>query len=273
MNFRQVARVLKNTLLKGLESSMEKLLKFEYRKLFKSKLFYVCMCISCVVILIGGMSVKQTQIDLETGKCVCSLSEFMLEALSFGLTTYIIGIFTAKFICEDDSFGTLKNIYARGYSRTNVFFAKYIVSLSAVLMIMIAELLVALLFGLVNFLVDLNNSKLILCLFGQLVVMVAYHSLFTMVSVCVKKTGGAIAINLIGVSLVTTAVTLVDVYLHYKEIVTKFFFSNYWIESLLSYFENIKISTNNIIIGFVGAICYTAVGICISYFVSRKKEV
>ena len=102
---------------------MNNLIKFEFRKLFKSKSFYICLLICIGLVLLSGLT---TKIMVESREVIDLPSKYsMLQgAVSFGNITLISAIYTALFVCEDESSNTLKNIYAKGYTRGNVFISK-----------------------------------------------------------------------------------------------------------------------------------------------------
>lgn len=251
---------------------MGKLLKFEFRKLQKSKSFYVCLFLSLGMLLISGFSEKALMGNPEEIGILYPLAGFVRDTLSNGNAILLTGIFVALFVCEDESCGTIKNIYAKGYSRENVFFAKYIVTLVGVLVIVLLDFLVSYLFALAYFDKTAEKGNLIVDIVGQIVVMLAYHSIFVAISVLMKKTGGAVALNIIGPSMVSLVLTLIDVTLKLKDKLKDFLFSNYWVESFFYNFKLTSPSTTAILTGFIGSAIYIAIGILVGYFVSKKKE-
>lgn len=250
---------------------MGKLLKFEFRKLFKSKAFYICAVIPIVLVIFSGISASQFYIDPETGKCIYELDEFLRYTFNSNMIVMISGIFTAIFLCEDDVSGTIKNIYAKGYSRESVFFSKYIVSLVALLIMLSSELLVAFLYGASHFEMSSNND-LFVRLLGQIVVLISYHALFTAISMWLKKTGGAVALNILGPSLVGLILGTVDIILKLKDKLNGFLFSNYWISTFFADFVSATLTTKVMVTAFVGSCIYIAVGIVLGFLASKKNE-
>lgn len=250
---------------------MGKLLKFEFRKLTRSKSFYICLAISIVILLISGFSTRAFT-KVVDGTPLPQLVDFVQSALSNGSVILISGIFIALFICEDDSYGTIKNIYAKGYSRENVFFSKYIITLVGVLFIAVLNILIASLFGLIFFDRTDTASNLFVNILGQLVVLVAYHSIFVAISSWMKKSGGAIAINIIGTSVVSLVLGLIDVALKLKDKMGSFMFTNYWVDTFFTTFKTSNASTSSIVTGFVGSAIYIAFAILLGLLASKKKE-
>lgn len=249
---------------------MGKLLKFEFRKLSKSKSFYICLFLSLGMLLISAFSAKSLLGNSESGGFVYPLADFVRDTLSNGNVVLLTGIFVAIFLCEDDSCGTIKNIYAKGYSREKVFFAKYIASLAGVMVIVLLDFLVSYLYSLAYFDTTADKGNLVVDIIGQIAVILAYHAIYVAISVWLKKTGGAVAFNIVGPSLVSLILTMIDIAL--KDRIKNFLFGNYWVQSLLYNFLTANPSTSAIVTGFVGSAIYIALAIALGLFVSKKKE-
>lgn len=251
---------------------MGKLLKFEFRKLQKSKGFYICLFLSLGMLLLSAFSTKALMGNPEMSGLAYPLADFVRETLSNGNVVLLTGIFVAIFACEDDSCGTIKNIYAKGYSRENVFFAKYIVSLAGVMIIVLLDFLISYLYSLAYFDTTAEKGNLVVDIIGQIVVMIAYHAIFVAISAWMKKTGGAVAFNIVGPSLVSLVLTMIDIVLKLKDKLDGFLFSNYWIQAFMYDFTLASPSTSAIVTGLVGSAIYIALAIVLGLLASKKKE-
>ena len=104
---------------------MKKLISFEIRKLLKSKYFYIITAISVIFILLSGLTNKAISDALiANGETVQPYSSYLFTKGALGGTyTMFIAIFVALFATEDSASGTLKNIFAKGYTRSQVYFS------------------------------------------------------------------------------------------------------------------------------------------------------
>ncbi len=249
---------------------MGKLIKFEFRKLFKAKSFFICMAICVCLVLLSGLTTKVI-VENSNGE-IASPSKYNLlqSAIGSSSITLIAAIFTALFVCEDDSSGTIKNIYARGYSRTNVFISKYIVSLFAILIFTLVSMIAAYFFGQSNYPNETTSiPNLLLVIIGQILLIIAYHSIFFAISSKVGKTGSSIAFNIVGPLFINMALTMIDAFLKLEN----FKLSSYWIESLLSSLQQTSVTNQNILTCIIMGIIYSFVFICVGLFLNKKKEI
>lgn len=96
---------------------MNRLIKLQVRNLFHNKLFYVCLALLLISPMVSMFFSK-------TNPVMAIFISFINGELGLVST-----IFVAIFCCYDYNEGTTKNIIARGYTKTQLFFSKYIVSL------------------------------------------------------------------------------------------------------------------------------------------------
>lgn len=123
---------------------MGQLFRFEFRKLFRQKSFYICGCVLIGLILLTAVTLNMiyslSQGNMEAGGVTVSASDdgflytgiyMLVGAVSSSNFTIVLAVFLSLFVCSDYTNGTLKNIIARGYSRTRIYAVKYMVSLAA----------------------------------------------------------------------------------------------------------------------------------------------
>ena len=180
----------------------------------------------------------------------------------------LLGIFTALYCCDDVSNNTMKNIYSKGYSRAKVFFAKYIVSLSASLIVAIAFFLISFMLGKVLG----NADEAITGTFAgsiilQLLVVVGYHAVYFSLAMIIGKVGGSVALNIVGPMLVFTVLSLLASLLKID-----FDFSEFWLDSVINPLSNGNIDGNLIIKAVLMPLLYSSVFVTAGYFMNRKKE-
>lgn len=181
----------------------------------------------------------------------------------------ILGIFTALYVCDDYTNDTLKNIYAKGYSRQNVYLSKYIMSILVAIVMSLITIAVTLILCSINgAIIDLDFS-IMKSIFPQIILVVAYQSIYFGVAMIFGHVGGSIAFNLIGPSLVITTLTLITSILK----IESFNISSFWLESsfnsLTVYNPANDIVTKGIIMGIVYAAIFCVSGL----FLTKKKEI
>ena len=249
---------------------MNNLIKFEFRKLFKSKSFYICLAVCLGLVLLGGLTTKVIIENSEGNIDLPSKYSMLQGAISSANIVLISGIFTAIFVCEDETLGTIKNIYAKGYSRGSVFISKYITSLVAILIFTFGSMLIAYLFGLLtwpNATTSIDN--LFLDIVGQVLSIVAYQSIFFAISSKFGKIGSSIAFNIVGPMLVGMVLTMADAFLKLED----FKLSSYWIDSLLTNLGQTTVISQNITTAIVMGIIYSITFVGVGFMLNKKKEI
>lgn len=259
---------------------MANLLRFEFRKVFRSKYFYILLGAAFLYTLLNGLTLYFVNWILE------NLAEEAGEAIDSGMFDYnsytftkaalssnlfmIVGIFIAIFACEDNGHGTSKNIIAKGYSRLEVYFSKYIVSLLLTFVFALVAIIAAALFGLIAWGADSftkTDPNMLPIILGQLLCVIVYHALFFAVAFSVGRSGPAIVINILVPMGLSLLLALGTVLVNRDD----FSFANYWIDGILTNFTgdtNIDLYLSNFILLFVYLILAELVGILIA----RKKQ-
>jgi len=161
---------------------MSQLLRFELRKLFRARILYICAGIIVLLILIFAgtdklidlsiqemsdfintpseaiedyTEVPDDQIEFEEEMSEGMINSMginpnsrtglarLLGALNNIYVIMVIGVFAAVYICGDFGNTVIKNIISKGYTRTQVYFAKYLITL----IVSLAYALLAMLMG------------------------------------------------------------------------------------------------------------------------------
>ena len=252
---------------------MGKLIKFELRKLIKSKAFYIICAISIIFVFITGLTLNLVNdIAKAQNLPVDDVNAYTFAKGALGGTfTILIGIFIALFVCEDFSHGISKNVIAKGYSREKVLYSKYIVSLCATLVITILTVLVGFLYGGLAFKNFSTTDNIFVIYLGQFIGVIAYHALFFTLAYTIRRPGFAIAINVVAPVFFTLILTFVDTGL--KNAKMNFTVSKYWLDNVFSVFTSAN--TNPDIIGqnIAFLVVYFAIGFVAGILINRKREV
>ena len=286
---------------------MGNMLKFECRRLFKKPSFYVCLGL-CAVFTILTIAVSRANFNdmlkyysssigdeysyysLENMKetFAKNFSPDMLALNNTGISmmSTIMAIFMGIFVCEDRVRGTIKNIYARGYSRTDVFLAKFIVASVTAALIFTAITLVAYISGWIMFATKpfavepLKVNGIWLLILGKFVAILGVTALYFMLSELIGTTGFSIAANIflpsvasmilyIGLELIYFVASKGDNF-NYEAVMK---IAEYWIYSLASsgFAEEMKVED------YVGHLCasggYVILFGFLSWLIARKKQV
>ena len=265
---------------------MGKLLHFEFRKLFRQKSFYICgaVFVSLILISIITLNAVLTFSDsmLESDglsvalldDSICNGLYMLMSAFTNGNFSVILSVFTTLFICSDYTTGTLKNMIARGYGRISIYAAKYIVTLCAATIYSIFGWLVSFLSGTafwgIGTLPDGRGvGNILLTLLIQLVGIYAYTSLFFLISALLKKSGGAIALSILGPTIISTGISLIDALVQDKKITL----SNYWLDTCFSQLEGLNVTSDTITRCIICFLIYIVFFTAAGHFIVRKSEV
>ncbi len=249
---------------------MKNLLKFEFHKLFKAKSFYICTAIIFLMSLLTvAISVLFSNIQVE-GMTITKAGplETMINAISSSNFTMISGIFVAIFACYDYEQQTIKNVYSHGFSRNKVYFAKFIVCMAATLIMFALTLIFNYLLGLGLLNGPYKDGNYLGLILGQIIYCITYSSFIFALALIIKKTGFSIALAILGPSLITLVITLVDSLLKLKEVKI----SSYWFGSFSSDLVSLATTNNRLLIVIGLSIAYCVLFVLGGYFINRKQE-
>ena len=260
---------------------MTNLLRFEFRKLFKNKAFYICTAVSLFFVLISAITIKSmhdlyyTSVVIEGGEePVNSLYgmtglSMLKSGFSNGALATVGAIMVSLIVVEDYYHDTMKNIYAKGYKKDFVFFSKYIVSLVAFFIGFVLCSLLSLLLGATMFDgIGSAGENYAFSIIGLLFVFLAFHAIFFSVTFLIRKTGGAIALNIVGPSAVTLILTMIDSFIKDND----FTLTDYWISSLSSELSNKDVELSTCFTALIVSTIVIAIFITISFFVNKKRD-
>ena len=258
---------------------MNNLLKLEFRRLFRAKSFYICLAITFPMIVLAAFTFKFLLLmdvpaeEVEAMKDMLG-SEFnslsvLKSVISYASLPTILAIFVTIFVTDEYANDIIKNVYSKGYSRERIFFSKYLSSLAATLLFFLADAIAAMIVGKVLFgAFGTMGKNYIPALLASLFLLFAYHSLFFLIGISIRKSGGAIALSIIGPKIITLVLGLIDAIKDSEENT----FSSYWLEGRLSVLSATDVTGKDILIAFlIGGIVIAA---CIvgGYFLNKARE-
>lgn len=248
---------------------MNSLLKFEFRKLFRQKSLYIC---SALLVGFIGASLYLTHLTYSGSYLFISepvtVISSMYEALDTPPLTLFLGIFIALFVREDIMDGTLKTIYGKGYSRTQVYFAKLVSSSAAAVFFCLVCWIGTFIISSVFFQWGSGSGAALFAqLLAQLVAVFAYAAFFLVIVLAFGKTGSAIGGTIIAPLILQIFFLLAAMLAENYEIL------EYWLGYVLSSLSypgfTAKLIVTKTLIALVYAVFFTTTGL----LVNRKQEV
>lgn len=259
---------------------MLNMLHFQFRRLFRRSSFYICLglVVLFVIYILDNMVPK----DISNSYSSQYTVRFIIAmCLQLSQLTILFAVFTAIFVCEDRVQGTIKNIYARGYSRITVFFAKYIAAtVSAAIFfaaVVIVSMLGALFMG-ASFSTTGSYSGQFLYYFTSLI---AVNTFYYMISELIGKTGTSIVLCIFSpvvIELVVNMILSCFIYSGHSDMIYRitYAFNLYWLPNIVStfYMMYYMVSDN---FDFTTAVLFNVVYIVIfgalALLITNKKQV
>lgn len=245
---------------------MNQLIKFEFRKLFKSTSFMLVTLIASLLVLISIFTEYRFSSHDEISGLLAG--EFVFDFANISCIYLLIGIFMAIFTCDNYSTLTIKNIYSKGYTRGQVYFSKYIVTLCGTLIITMITYLVTIILGLVFFhSIKGLPEKYIIIFLAQLFTIVLYHSFYFFLSNSLGNVGGAVSLCIIVPFAANLLLVSID-----ANIDANFSLIEYWISYLSSvpFSYGVKLAEigKTTLISIMHIIIWSSLG----YLANRKKQ-
>ena len=247
---------------------MIKLLKFELRKLRQSKSFYIIFGLGLLSIILF-MILGKVLTDVFATPDGNPLASMLVVLPNSGFVS-LLGVYLVIFACGDFSQHTIKNIYARGYSRTTVYFTKYLLSLAVTLAVALFYMLFSFLFALVlGGHVASIAGYMWGCLALQFWVLVGMHGMFFGVAMICSKTGVGIFVNVVGIELLFT---LLNLLIQIAKI--KFNILDYYLEMILAnLMGGAPLTTAELVRAIVMPVVYAVGFVTAGWLVNHKREV
>lgn len=272
---------------------MKQLLRFEFHKLFRAKVLYIAVAAIILIALILIGTDKLTEMSFEAMGITVNepgddaLSQEMGSFIGFGFASstglsrmlsilsniyifVIFGAFTAVYVCGDFGNATIKNIFTKGYSRTEVYFAKYIVCLIVSVAYALIAYLAAFILGSIFWSSGKNwEPKVILLLIIQLLAVAAFNAFFCFIAAWMKRVGSALALSIaipIGLPLI---LSVIDLIINNENIQI----SKYWLGGAVRLVDNVSAPAGDIVLSCVLSLFYLAVFTVLGWLFARKREV
>lgn len=172
-------------------------------------------------------------------------------------------------MCGDHAGGALKNIYAKGYTRTSVYFSKLIAAFSASVIFCFVTWCGAFIAGRIFFETGTGLERnTIAALAAQLLTVFGYTALFFALAAIIKKTGGSIAACIVGPMLFAILFTAADSVINSETIAL----SDYWLDGLFSGLMQPSVTNRTVLLSALLALGYAAVFTTVGCIFHKKSQ-
>ncbi|MBO4252271.1 MAG: ABC transporter permease [Clostridia bacterium] len=257
---------------------MKDLLRLEFRKLKRSKSFYIILAIMLAMTVISMITTKLfesfadelNEMGAEFGESFSTAGEnVLLGFLSASNFSLLTAIFVSIAVCDDYDNHIVKNIFSRGYSRSDFYFAKLVYLIVTTSIMFVAAATVSAILSEVLFGINGDAAKIAHIISTQYLASLASVSLFFAICTLIKKLGGSIAATIILPSVIALLLALVDEILG----VESFSIAGYWVSSIAGSLSTITVKTPDIILYAALSVVYFAVFTVVGYVFNERTEV
>lgn len=260
---------------------MDNTIKFELRKLFRQKTFYVCGAVVLIaeilnvlmLFFVEKISASEILGDLTAVAPVSHYEgcKFLLMGAGFSQINIIFPIFITLFVCNDFSEGTIKNVLSRGISRGQVFFSKLTAVYIASVIFVLAGTFMAVIMGTCIWgFGDSFELSFLSNLGVQFLLVLAYATVDAFFAFFFGKKAASLAVGIALSTVATLVFTLLDVFLGEK---IGFEFSTLLVTGSITAISNVNVEAMDLCRAFITAIVYIGVLGGAGWLVFSKKEV
>lgn len=249
---------------------MNNLVKFELRNILKQKSFIICLIISSALVIIGilasnflnKMAAQAGAPDLLLG---VNAFDSLIGYLSGGNITLLLAIVIAIYFGSSSSDGTIKNIIAKGYSRSEFFISKVIgIVIASLIFIITATIFNYIFCAIMNIHIDGLSISQLSKLGCVSLAIIAESIMFCSLSFIIFKTSANIVANICIPLLLPLALTLIDVLAKLKISIADF-----WIENTATLVTN----NSKLILVLTVSICYIIIFSILGIILTKRKEI
>lgn len=262
---------------------MYKLLLFEIRKIYRSKSFWVCLLTVIGVVVLSLLTVSvlndtvgnEVTIGSENKGATLSVESdqqfsgvyVLISSLNIQVPL-ILSIFVPLFVASDFAQGIMKVLVAKGYSRLSIYSAKFLGVVIATAIFSGFCLLSAAVTGTIIWGFGSGvDSRYVMTLLSQFMVLLSYSALYMMISVIIRKTGIAIAVS---VALMTV---LNMIFSFVTSLSDKIEIEKYHLPQILTTLSTQDVKWSVICQSFIVSIAYIFVCYIIGFLFFKKRDV
>jgi len=266
---------------------MPKLLRADFYRLWKTKSYYICIAVAAAIAIFGAV---MTQVSINMMKAAAKTEPSMQQSVDALTATtkqggigylgtcmngnfipLLIAIVVSLFVCMYFSSGAIKN--AHGFSRSEIYGSTLIVCSVSALIMMVAYMLFSFAAASVLWGVGKVDTDIVLGLLKMIgtesLLMIGCVSLFVMVAMLIRNSGGTIAINIGSFIVVPILLGIINGLLLKSDVVL----SKYWIANAGNFVAQLNPANDDIIRSLIIAGCYIVASTAIGLFTFQKRDI
>lgn len=261
---------------------MINLLKSDFYRLFRSKAYYICILVSCLLFAAGAFIIKWSNQLMAQAQKLETVPELPFKSgLSYGFTAFSSGdvhifmaIFIAIFVTAEFTHGTMKNAVSKGFSKIKIYLTKLITMTAATYIMVLVMLLIGFAAGTIvtgNFIAEGDNFALLLRMVAiELLLHLSLTAVFVMIGMIIKNNGGTIAISIIGIFTFGPLIyQLLDMLFDPKKS-----FTNYGLQNNIKFFYlNLEKTSDDIIRAILVGLAFFVVTTAAGLLTFRKADI
>lgn len=251
---------------------MNNLLKLEFRKQFRQKKLYVCIAVAIALLLIMALTNNVfSEMSEELGaEVVIQGADFVLGSFDDVSFILIVGVFTVLTVCEDYELRTVKNIYARGYSRKSVHFSKVVTVITGAVIMYLAFVAAAMaMCGIFFNFNGFSDPLFYTVLLAKLVVIIANAMLSVLIAFLFCKNGISIAATIFAPMIIELLLGLAEIVFKFEKISL----SDYWVSTAGYSLTSCNVETEVIVRSVVVSVVYIVALFFVGRMASERTEV
>jgi ABC-2 type transport system permease protein len=249
------------------------IIKSEFYKLKKSKLFFICLLVCAVIPVIMAVAI-QLGVQTRGAEGMTAIVEdingatFLAETLGLALLPSIAAIFISIFVSGEFHNGTMKNYVSKGFNRIQIYLSKLAVSSAAVLIMYVVHIAVSLALGAVLWGFNAIVSDVVTMVLGEGLLLLAYTSVFVLISMWLRSNGASIAITVGATSILPPILMAVDFML--IDVVS---LSSFWISGPVSALATLTPENGAVLQAVIVGLCYLLGGTLLGSVLFRKQDI
>ena len=259
---------------------MRNILKADFFKLKKSRAFLICLLLILAlgVLIVFALQAAFTITESVGPEAIPGMTASpggawaLGQVLSTGFHLVIIAVLTALFVSSEFVYGPMKNMLSRGAGRLSVFFSKFLVSCAASLAILFVYMLAGLVTGTLLWGFDpaglVTASGMLGMILPQTLLTLSFTAVFLFISTTLRSSGGAIAVNIICATMVSTLLSALNMLLKLD-----IDLGIYWLEGAIGRLATITPDSGDVVRGVIVGLVWMAVSLAAGGVLFRKLDV
>lgn len=253
------------------------IIKSEFYKLKNSKPFYICLLVCAALAVFLALAIQMGVVARGTENVAAiadSISAVALLEQILGLTFLptLFAIFVSLFVSSEFHNGTMKNYVSKGINRVQIYLSKLAVCGVAVLAMYVVNVAISLIVGTMLWGFDpygvATVSNVTTLLLGEGLLLLAYTSVFVLVSMWLRSIGASIAVNICAVSLFPTLLMAINYIIG-----DSISLSNYWISGNVSALATLTPESGAVLLGVIVGLCYLVGGTIAGSVLFKKIDI